>query len=235
MGTGCHKRPSGDVIVITKMTLATFVHRRAPRGIRRLPDGRHIASIPCLATCSWMLGEPSAGQESSMVFSNRRIGLLGVTVAIGLALSSGFASAAEQRSAEDIINALKPPRVTRGLTTSPPNAARAADETRFLAALRNRPTRSLSTEEREKISSIASSKPKIDLEINFEFNSAVIGSKAMPQVTELGKALTSEDLRGRTFILSGFTDAKGSETYNRGLSERRADAVKQFLSEKIWN
>jgi outer membrane protein OmpA-like peptidoglycan-associated protein len=54
----------------------------------------------------------------------------------------------------------------------------------------------------------------------------------MPQVTELGKALTSEDLKARTFILSGFTDAKGSETYNQGLSERRADAVKQFLSEK---
>jgi hypothetical protein len=26
----------------------------------------------------------------------------------------------------------------------------------------------------------------------------------MPQVTELGKALTSDDLKGRTFILSGF-------------------------------
>ncbi len=160
----------------------------------------------------------------------RRIGLAGLVV--GLALSSGFAFAAEQRSAEDIINALKPPRVTRGLTTSPANAARAADETRFIATLRNRPTRSLSTDEREKIASIASSKPKIDLEINFEFNSAVIGSKAMPQVTELGTALTSTDLKGRTFILAGFTDGKGSETYNQGLSERRADAVKQFLSEK---
>ena len=42
----------------------------------------------------------------------RRIGLAGLVV--GLALSSGFAFAAEQRSAEDIINALKPPRVTRG-------------------------------------------------------------------------------------------------------------------------
>jgi outer membrane protein OmpA-like peptidoglycan-associated protein len=149
-------------------------------------------------------------------------------LAVGLALSSGFASAAEQRSAEDIVNALKAFRDTRGLTMSPATAARAADETRFIATLRNRPTRSLSTEEREKISS----KPKIDLKINFEFNSAIIGSRAMPQVTELGKALTTEDLKGRTFILSGFTDAKGSETYNQGLSERRADAVKQFLSEK---
>jgi outer membrane protein OmpA-like peptidoglycan-associated protein len=51
----------------------------------------------------------------------------------------------------------------------------------------------------------------------------------MPQVTELGKALTSEDLKGRTFILAGFTGAKGSETYNQGLSERPPDAVKQFL------
>ena len=85
---------------------------------------------------------------------------------------------------------------------------------------------------RDKIASIASSKPKIDLEINFEYNSAVIGSNATPQVTELGKALTSVDLKGRTFILAGFTDAKGSTTYNQGLSERRADAVKQFLSEK---
>ena len=166
-----------------------------------------------------------------MVFSNRRIDLPSATLAVGLTLFSGLAFAAEQRSANDIINALKP-RVTRGLTTSPADAARAADETRFIDALRNRPTRSLSTEERDKIASIASSKPKIDLEINFEYNSAVIGSKAMPQVTELGKALTSADLKGRTFILAGFTDAKGSETYNQGLSERRADAVRQLLSKQ---
>jgi outer membrane protein OmpA-like peptidoglycan-associated protein len=158
-------------------------------------------------------------------------GLAGIIFLAGL-LSPAPSHAAEQRSADDIINALKPPRITRGLTTSPSDAARAADETRFLSAVRNRPTRSLSTEERDKIASIANSKPKIDLEINFEYNSAVIGSKAMPQVTELGKALTSEDLKGRIFILAGFTDAKGSETYNQGLSERRADAVKQFLTEK---
>ena len=166
-----------------------------------------------------------------MTTRTRISGLAGFIIVAGL-LSPAPAYAAEQRSAGDIINALKSPRVTRGLTTSPADAARTADETRFLSTVRNRPTRSLSTEERDKIASIANSKPKIDLEINFEYNSAVIGTKAMPQVTELGKALTSEDLKGRTFILAGFTDAKGSETYNQGLSERRADAVKQFLTEK---
>jgi outer membrane protein OmpA-like peptidoglycan-associated protein len=98
--------------------------------------------------------------------------------------------------------------------------------------LRNRTTRSLTTEEREKIASIANSKPKIDLEINFEFNSATIAAKALPQVTALGEALTSPDLKGHTFIVAGHTDAKGSETYNQGLSERRSDAVKRFLAEK---
>ena len=60
-----------------------------------------------------------------MVFSNRRINLMGATLAVGLTLFSGLAFAAEQRSANDIINALKP-RVSRGLTTSPADAARVA-------------------------------------------------------------------------------------------------------------
>ena len=54
-----------------------------------------------------------------MVFINRRTNLTGATLAVGLTLFSGLAFAAEQRSADDIIMALKP-RVTRGLTTSPP-------------------------------------------------------------------------------------------------------------------
>ena len=166
--------------------------------------------------------------------NSRKLGLALVALAAGLALSAGIgaASAAEQLSAQDIIQALKPPRVTRGLTTSPARAERTAEETRFIDTLRNRTTRSLSDEEREKIIAMAQSKPSVDLEINFEFNSAVIGSRAMPQVTALGDALTSADLKGRTFILAGHTDAKGGDTYNQGLSERRADAVRRFLSEK---
>jgi len=165
-----------------------------------------------------------------MSTNRAKLSLASMFLAAGLTLPTYTAVAFEQRSAEDIIMALKP-RVTRSLTTSPVSAARAAEEVRTLDSLRNRPSRSLSTEERDKIASIAQSKPKIDLEINFEFNSAVIGSKAMQQVTELGKALTSADLKDRTFILAGHTDAKGSETYNQGLSERRADAVKRFLAE----
>jgi outer membrane protein OmpA-like peptidoglycan-associated protein len=151
---------------------------------------------------------------------------------LALPAGTGLAVAAEQRSADEIIKALKPaPRATRGITSST-DAARDADETRFVDTLRNRTTRSLSTDERDKITSIAKKKPNVDLEITFEYNSAIIGPKAMPQVTALGQALTSDDLKGSTFIVAGYTDAKGTETYNQGLSERRADAVKQFLKDK---
>ena len=169
--------------------------------------------------------------------SNRsKIVLACAVLAAGLALPTGIEStiaAEQQRSADEIIKALRPmPRATRGLSASPADAARDADDTRFVDTLRNRTTRSLSTDERDKITSIAKKKPNIDLEITFEYNSAIIGQKAMPQVTALGEALTSAELKGSTFIVAGYTDAKGGETYNQGLSERRADAVKQFLKDK---
>jgi len=164
----------------------------------------------------------------------RKLNLACMIVAIGLALPAGLgvALAAEERSAGEIIKALKPERLTRGLTTSPADAARNAEEAKFVNTLRNRQTRSLSTTEREQITSIAKKRPSIDLEVNFDYNSDHIGSKASSQVTALGEALSSSELKGGTFILAGHTDAKGSDTYNQGLSERRAEAVRQFLSEK---
>ncbi|MFL6799383.1 MAG: OmpA family protein [Xanthobacteraceae bacterium] len=152
---------------------------------------------------------------------------------IGLSLiGTAGPTFAEPQSAEQIIRALKPPRVTRGLTAPPVDSARAADDARFIDTVRNKPGGSLSTDEREKIASIAKAKPSVDLEINFEYNSATIAPRAIPQVTALGQALTSPDLKGQTYILAGHTDATGGDAYNQVLSERRADAVKSFLFKK---
>src|SRR3954451_1532828 len=137
------------------------------------------------------------GRAAMTARSNRpTLGFALAVAILALPIGVGPAPAAEQPSAQDIIDALKAPRMTRGLTTSPAGAARAAEDSKFVHTLRNRTTRSLTTEEREKIASIANSKPKIDLEINFEFNSATIAAKALPQVTALGEALTSPDLKG---------------------------------------
>jgi outer membrane protein OmpA-like peptidoglycan-associated protein len=151
---------------------------------------------------------------------------------LALALGIGFAGAGEQPSAATIINSLTPKPLTRGLSASPAEAAKNAEEGRFIGTLRNRTTRSLSMGERDQIATIAKERPSIDLEINFEFNSDRIGRAALPTVEALGKALTDPALKGNTFILAGHTDAKGKPAYNQSLSERRADAVKEFLIEK---
>jgi outer membrane protein OmpA-like peptidoglycan-associated protein len=150
-----------------------------------------------------------------------------------LAAPTGIAAAAEPQSAEQIIQALKPGSgIRRGLATAPAAKPLTPEQVRFLDSLRDRKTRSLTSEDREQIATIAKTRPSIDLEINFDYDSAAIGSKALGQVSALGQALTSGELKGRTFVVAGHTDAKGSESYNQSLSEQRAAAVQRFLSER---
>ena len=164
-----------------------------------------------------------------------RLGLkLGYSVIVGgvtVALGVGFARAAEI-SSSSIVNSLTPKALTRSLSTAPVDTAKAAEDGKFINSVRNRITRSLSVDEREKIATIAKDKPSIDLDINFEFNSARIGKAAARQVNELGKALIDPALKGDTFVLAGYADKSGKASYNQLLSERRANSVKQYLVEK---
>jgi outer membrane protein OmpA-like peptidoglycan-associated protein len=153
------------------------------------------------------------------------LGFMAASLAVLLGVCPVFAG--EQPTAQDIISALKPSgKIKRGITQSSPT------DDRFVDGLRNRPTRSLSLSERDEIASIAEKKPSIDLEINFDYDSDAIGARALPQVQALGDALTSGALKGSTFVLAGYTDAQGGDAYNQSLSERRADAVKRYLTEK---
>jgi outer membrane protein OmpA-like peptidoglycan-associated protein len=90
-------------------------------------------------------------------------------------------------------------------------------------------TRSLSAQDRTQIAEIASKRPKINLDVTFEYNSAALTAQAEPQLDNLGKALTGADLAGAVIMLGGHTDAKGGATFNQQLSEKRAEAVKTFL------
>lgn len=155
-----------------------------------------------------------------------------------VSLSAGVAFAQDKNVTEDqIIRALAPEKkpLTRGLSVGPqqtvdPNAA--AAENKVVQKFRGRSTRSLSTAEREEIAAIVQDKPKIDLEINFDYNSANISAKSLPSVQALGRALTNNDLKGSTFVVAGHTDAAGGDAYNQDLSERRADAIKRYLVDK---
>ena len=68
-----------------------------------------------------------------------------------------------------------------------------------------------------------------DLNIQFSVNSGKVTPRAKDQMRELGQALTSKALQARTFEIIGHTDASGRAQTNKELSQKRADAVRQFL------
>ena len=158
---------------------------------------------------------------------------------IGTALLFGIsqARAADDVTEDQIVKALTPQKkapLTRGLSVGPqadqaPNPA----EAKLLNSVRGRATRSLSNSEREEIAAAAKDKPNIDLTITFDYNSADISAKSLPEVQKLGRALTNDDLKGSTFLLAGHTDAAGGDNYNQDLSERRADSIKRYLMDNF--
>ncbi|MDI4233650.1 OmpA family protein [Bradyrhizobium sp. Arg237L] len=157
------------------------------------------------------------------------------TISASLALGMVAARAGDNVTEEQILRALTPEKkpLTRGLSIGPkvePAANPAEDK--FVQTIRGRSTRSLSSAEREEIATIVQDKPKIDLEINFDYNSAQINAKSLPSVQALGRALSNADLKGSTFVVAGHTDAAGGEAFNQDLSERRAEAIKRYLVDK---
>jgi outer membrane protein OmpA-like peptidoglycan-associated protein len=161
-----------------------------------------------------------------------------LTVGTALSFGIGAALAADEVTEDQILKALTPSKkpLTRGLSVGGGDAAPAAAnpaEAKFVSSVRGRTTRSLSQTEREEIAAIVKDKPKIDLEITFDYNSADISAKSIPSVQALGRALSNAELKGSTFVVAGHTDAAGGEEYNQSLSERRADAIKKYLVEKF--
>ena len=55
-------------------------------------------------------------------------------------------------------------------------------------------------------------------------------SSAQVKLDQVAKALLA--VRARNLIVEGHTDSQGSESYNQGLSQRRADAVRDYLVQK---
>jgi outer membrane protein OmpA-like peptidoglycan-associated protein len=167
------------------------------------------------------------------------LSIMAIGAALSLPASPAFAGDdgnSKNVTEDEIVRALAPTNkklLTRGLSIAPQAAsASSAVETKLIQSVRGRSTRSLSSTEREEIASAAMDKPNIDLEITFDYNSANISTKSLTSVQALGRALTSPDLKGSTFVLAGHTDAAGGESYNQELSERRADSIKRYLVEK---
>lgn len=62
--------------------------------------------------------------------------------------------------------------------------------------------------------------------VYFGFDSYEVSSSEQGTIDQVASALRSS---GKTLIVAGFTDERGTEEYNRGLGERRALAVREAL------
>jgi outer membrane protein OmpA-like peptidoglycan-associated protein len=69
----------------------------------------------------------------------------------------------------------------------------------------------------------------VNLYVNFAYDSTDLTSDARITLDRLGAALGDRRLDDFSFMIAGHTDAKGGVEYNRSLSERRAEAVRQYM------
>lgn len=70
---------------------------------------------------------------------------------------------------------------------------------------------------------------KIDLNINFDFNSDKLTASGAKQVEQVAAALKDQSLAGNRIMIEGHTDNVGGEKYNKDLSYHRATRVQQVL------
>lgn len=75
-------------------------------------------------------------------------------------------------------------------------------------------------------------KATFDLVVTFDYNSDGLTPMAKRNLDEFARALRDQRLAKAVFMVEGHTDAKGSEDFNLGLSERRANAVVRYLGEQ---
>jgi outer membrane protein OmpA-like peptidoglycan-associated protein len=119
-----------------------------------------------------------------------------------------------------------------GFIWSAHNQAAAAEEADRVEVAQES-LRPLSPDERRMVHLAAVNRPKASIQVYFNSNSAAITSRAKSQLHILGKVLSETRFERTIFLLVGYADPVGGDEYNQKLSERRADAVKTYLTAKF--
>ena len=75
-------------------------------------------------------------------------------------------------------------------------------------------------------------RPRADLMIEFDRNSARISLRGLAAARVFAQSLVMPELASKRFVIEGHTDMRGSRALNLDLSTRRAQAVADFLSSR---
>jgi outer membrane protein OmpA-like peptidoglycan-associated protein len=133
-------------------------------------------------------------------------GLRGIPLAL-LILVYSTPSSAQELTTQEMIQQLKPGALTRSY----------------------RPQRGISVEGGGEIVE----RSTVNLYINFDYDSARLAQDGKIVLDRLGAALTDKELSGFEFLIGGHTDAAGSDQYNMTLSQRRAESVRDYLTQNF--
>ncbi len=106
------------------------------------------------------------------------------------------------------------------------DAGSRADQAQSLATQASNRIESLSTQ----VANLDSYHPVAETAVHFAFNKADLSAKSKEALDQLLAEVPNT--KGYLLVIEGNTDWVGSATYNYKLSERRAEAVVQYLSEK---
>lgn len=158
-----------------------------------------------------------------------------IPIAVAPLVLGGVPAAAQNPSADQIINSLRPSGNlvqggTRGIRLAAPPSGEPAPATPATSAPRQHVAAGKPVA--PSVSSPAGA-PSVDLTVNFANGSAELTPQAIHTLDELGRALSSQDLAGYRFRIEGHTDTVGSRQYNQALSERRAAVVVQYVAKKF--
>lgn len=74
------------------------------------------------------------------------------------------------------------------------------------------------------------SAPRANLLLTFGYNSAQLTPSAAARARVFARALSTDALRDKRFLIEGHTDSRGSRDFNLDLSRRRAQSVAEFLA-----
>ena len=111
------------------------------------------------------------------------------------------------------------------ITSPPPPVAQAAPQPVASPAVAPEPPKPVAKAV-EVITTRCEERLRVGSDFLFDFDRAEIRAEAGPALAELSQRIARAD---KTVLIEGHTDGKGTDSYNQGLSERRAVAVKTAL------
>jgi len=137
-------------------------------------------------------------------------------------------------SSDQIINSLKPSGNlvqggTRGIRLATPTSETATHPATPVATSAHPVQSGVKTA----AASQAVAGPSVNLTVNFATGSSELTPQAKGVLNQLGKALSSSELANYKFRIEGHTDTVGSKDLNQALSQRRAEAVVNYISSQF--